>query len=248
MKSVMKLYDEVGVRLLSIKKVLLKMAGKTDFELDSRISMWYIVRTCWIYGWMMVRGILRSIGYKDISSSVFIGKAVKLYEKRYLKIGKKVKLRDGVKIDALSTDGVKIGDYCILGKNTAIECTGSLSAIGKGVEIGNCTTFGGDCFFGAAGGIKIGNDVVAGQYIRFHSENHNYERLDIPIREQGVTHEGIEVGDNCWIGSGVVFLDGARVGNGCVIAANAVVTKQFPDNVIIGGIPAKIIKKREQDE
>jgi len=225
--------------------MLLRIAGKDDFELDNRISIRYLIRICWKYGWMVIRGILTSIGYKDIRPNIFIGKSVKLYEKKYMKIGNKTKLHDGVKIDALSSQGVKIGDYCILGKNTVIECTGSLAAIGKGVEIGNNTTFGGDCFFGAAGGIKVGRDVVAGQCIRFHAENHNYNRMDIPIREQGVTHKGIEVGDNCWIGSGVVFLDGAKVGSGCVIAANAVVTKEFPENTIIGGVPAKIIKKRE---
>ena len=233
---------------MKIEKFLLKIAGKNDFELDSRISTWYILRTCWNYGRMLIRGIVSSIGFENISKSIFVGKRVKLYEKRFMKIGKKTKLHDGVKIDALSTNGVNIGDYCIIGRNTVIECTGSLSAIGKGVEIGNNTTFGSDCFFGAAGGIKIGNDVVAGQYIRFHSENHNYDRMDVLIREQGVSHKGIEVGNNCWIGSGVVFLDGAKVGEGCVVAANTVVTKTFPDNAIVGGIPAKIIKMRVKNE
>lgn len=64
------------------------------------------------------------------------------------------------------------------------------------------------------------------------------------IRKQGVTHKGIKIGNNCWIGSGVVFLDGAVVGDGCVIAANAVVGKTFSDNIIIGGVPAAVIRKR----
>ena len=49
---------------------------------------------------------------------------------------------------------------------------------------------------------------------------------------------------NCWIGAGAVFLDGSSIGSGCIVSANAVVTKKFPDNVIIGGIPAKILKNR----
>lgn len=98
--------------------------------------------------------------------------------------------------------------------------------------------------FGAAGGIEVGDDVVAGQFIRFHSENHNYSDLTKLIREQGVSHKGIKIGDNCWIGAGAVFLDGAELGDGCVVGANAVVTKKFPDNVVVAGIPAKVIKKR----
>ena len=67
--------------------------------------------------------------------------------------------------------------------------------------------------------------------------------MKIPIRLQGTSHKGIIVGDNCWIGAKATILDGVRIGNGCVIAAGSVVTKSFPDNVIIAGNPAKIIKK-----
>ena len=55
---------------------------------------------------------------------------------------------------------------------------------------------------------------------------------------------GVKIGCNCWIGAKVTILDGTEIGNGCVVAAGAVVTGKFPDNVIIGGIPAKILKYR----
>lgn len=67
------------------------------------------------------------------------------------------------------------------------------------------------------------------------------------IREQGVSHKGIKIGNNCWIGAGVVFLDGAELGDGCVVGANAVVTKKFPDNVVIAGIPARILTYRNNN-
>ena len=229
---------------MSLMEKCLKLAGKKDFHLDERIGFGYILGICWQYGWMMVRGKLLSVGRKNIAGNVFIGRGVRLMAKKHLTLGPKVKLHDRVKIDALSTDGVVIGENCKLGKNTCIECTGSLQHLGKGVTIGNGTTFGNDCFFGAAGGIKIGDDVMAGQYIRFHSENHNFKDHSLLIKDQGVTHQGIEIGNNCWIGAGAVFLDGAKLGNGCVVAANAVVTKQFPDNSIVGGVPAKLIGER----
>ena len=50
----------------------------------------------------------------------------------------------------------------------------------------------------------------------------------------------------CWIGAGAVFLDGAELGDGCVVGANAVITKKFPDNVVVAGIPAKVIDARKQ--
>ena len=233
---------------MKLANTLLKIAGKNDFTLDERINFGYIIRICWKYGWMFVRGALYAIGNRKLHKTIFIGRKVKLYEKRYISVGAKTKIHNGVKIDALSTEGVSIGVNCVIGANSIIECTGSLSNVGKGVKIGNRTTFGNDCYFGAAGGISVGDDVIAGQYIRFHSENHNYMDLDKPIREQGVTHQGIKIGNNCWIGSGVVFLDGAELGDGCVVAANAVVTKKFPDNVVIGGIPARILKYRKEGE
>jgi len=229
---------------MSMREELLKIAGKDNLIIDKRISTGYLIRLCWKYGWMMVRGRAVSLTGKGISSDVFIGKHVKLIERKYLTIGSKTKTHDNVKIDALSTDGVSIGSHCVIGRGTSIECTGNLTSLGVGLKIGNRTTFGNDCFFGAAGGITIGDDVVAGQYVRFHSENHKYKDMNCLIRKQGVSHKGIIIGNNCWIGSGAVFLDGARVGDGCVIAANAVITKEFPDNSIIGGVPAKLIRIR----
>ena len=223
---------------------LLKIAGKENFQLDSDISvsyMWMLIRK---YGWMMIRGRRLALGRRHIANDIFAGRHVKILEKKKLSAGSKTTLHDFVYIDALSREGVILGEKVVLGRGTRIECSGSLSRVGKGIQIGNRTTFGNDCFFGAAGGITIGEDVIGGQYIRFHSENHNYSNLDVPIREQGVTRQGIKVGNNCWIGSGAVFLDGAELGDGCVVAANAVVTGTFPANTVIGGIPARELKKR----
>lgn len=65
------------------------------------------------------------------------------------------------------------------------------------------------------------------------------------IRSQGVTYEGIKIRDNCWIGAGTVFLSRAELGSGCIVGANSVVTKKFPNNVVIAGVLAKMIKNRD---
>lgn len=226
---------------------LLKIAGKDNFQLDPQIDTEYILRQCWKYGWMMIRGKFFSMGYEKIANNIFVGKKVKVIKRKSLSIGEKAKLQDGVYIDALSREGVILGDNVVIGRNSRIECTGGLQSIGKGIKIGDRTTFGNDCMFGAAGGIDIGDDVVAGQFIRFHSENHQYSDTTKLIREQGVTHKGIKVGNNCWIGAGAVFLDGAELGDGCVVGANAIVTKKFPNNTVIAGVPAKVIATRERD-
>lgn len=229
---------------IKLNETLMRFAGKKDFKLDSKIESTYVIRLCIKYGIMLIRGRVKSIGYPNIARNSFWGKNVKLYSKKRIFIGEKTKIHRDVRIDALSIEGVKVGNYCVIGEKTRIECTGALNLLGKGVVIGDRTTFGSDCFFGGAGGIVVGEDVVAGQFIRFHSENHNYKNKDLLIKNQGVTHEGIVIGNNCWIGAGAVFLDGAKLGDGCVVAANAVVTKKYPSNVVIGGIPARVLKKR----
>lgn len=229
---------------MDIRNKLLSFAGKTDFELDERIPTSYVFSQCWKYGWMLIRGIFFSVGDSNVHGRLFKGRNVKIIQKKKLVTGNGCRFHDNVYIDALSQEGVILGDGVLLGRNTRIECTGSLNFVGKGVKIGSGSTFGSDCFFGAAGGIEIGENVVAGQQIRFHSENHNFDDLNVLIKNQGVCHKGIKIGNNCWIGAGVVFLDGAELADGCVVAANAVVTKKFQVNSVIGGIPARVIKTR----
>ena len=233
---------------MKIREKLLKIAGKEKYQLDQRIGWGYIMRRCWKYGWMMIRGRLFSIGNKEISGGIFVGRKVRVLEKKNLSVGEKTRLHEGVYIDALSLEGVRIGSGVVIGRSSRMECTGSLRNIGKGIRIGNRSAFGNDCFFGAAGGIEIGEDVIVGQLVRFHAENHNYADKGRLIKEQGVTHRGIRIGNNCWIGSGVVFLDGVQLGDGCIVAANAVVAKSFPPDSVIGGVPAKEIKSRTKSK
>lgn len=151
-------------------------------------------------------------------------------------------------IDALSINGIKFGNNVSIGRCTTIECTGSLKNIGNGLQVGNNVGLGTHCFYGCAGGIEIGDNTIVGNYVSFHSENHNFDDLDIPIRLQGVNREGIKIGNNVWIGAKATILDGVIIPDGCIIAAGSVVTKNgsklYKPNSIIAGVPGKIIKTR----
>jgi acetyltransferase-like isoleucine patch superfamily enzyme len=188
----------------------------------------------------MLRGLISIKG----GGYLFLGKNSKIINKKSVKFEKWLNIANNVYIDALSTDGIILGKNCSIGKYTCIECTGSLKYLGKGLIVGDNVGLGTHSFYGCAGGIEIGNDVIIGNYVSMHSENHNFSDKSIPIRLQGVNHKGIKIGNNCWIGAKATILDGTRIGNGCIVAAGAVVTGSFPDDVVIGGVPARVLKKR----
>ena len=225
-------------------KIAKKISGKNDIKLDPCIPKKYLFRIYINYLLQLLRGYRIMPFLKKHGKSLFIGTNTKLYFKKNISFGTGVKLGNYCKIDALSREGVQFGNNSGIGDYSVIECTGSMNNIGKGVKIGKQTNFGSNCFFGAAGGIEIGDDVIGGQNIRFHSEEHNFVNKDILIHKQGVSHKGIKIGDNCWIGAGVVILDGVNIGTGCIIGANSLVNKNIPNYSIYAGNPAKIIKKR----
>lgn len=149
-------------------------------------------------------------------------------------------------IDALSNEGIVLGRNVSVGRYTTIACTGSLRHMDKGFRVGDNVGLGTHGIYGCAGGIEIGDDTIIGNYVTCHAENHNFSLKNIPIRMQGVNHKGIKIGKGCWIGAKATILDGAVIGDHCVIAAGSVVTEGFyPNNTVYGGVPAKQLKSIE---
>lgn len=96
------------------------------------------------------------------------------------------------------------------------------------------------------GPCTIGNDVMMGPDCVIYVRNHCYDRTDIPMWQQGFYNdEPVTIGNDVWIGGRVTILPGVKIGNGAVIGANAVVTKDVPDYAIVGGNPARILKMRQ---
>ncbi len=215
---------------------LLNKSGKT-YLIDKNIPSGIFLYTLFSRMRMLLRGIL------FLRRKVFIGKNCLFLNKKNIIIGLNVTFENNVVIDGYASQNVVFGNNVKIGAYSFVTCTSHFSKYGKGLIIGNNTAIGKFSEFGAAGGITIGNDVIMGGYVSFHSENHNFEDQTKPIREQGVNSKGIVLGNNIWVGAKVTFLDGTQLGDNCVVAAGAVVSGVFPDNCIIGGVPAKIIRK-----
>lgn len=199
----------------------------------------YLVLTKAIY---MVYGMIRLRTFKR----VFVSPSAKIICPSKLNFGKNFSVGYQSYINAMSKNGLICGDNVSLGYHTHIELSGSLHEIADKMVIGNNVGLGSHGHYGSGlGGLEIGDDTIIGNYVSFHPENHIFSDLNVPIRLQGVNGKGIKIGKNCWIGAKATFLDGTILGDGCVVAAGAVVKGEFPSYSVIGGVPAKIIKMRK---
>ena len=128
------------------------------------------------------------------------------------------------------------------GKNVNIERKAFFT---PSVSIGDNSGIGIRCEIN--GTVTIGNNVMMGPDVVIYTSGHRFDRMDIPMMEQGSTEEEpVVIGNDVWIGRRVMIMPGVKIGNGAVIAAGAVVTKDVPDYAIVGGVPAKIIKYRNE--
>ncbi len=226
----------------TINKLISKIKGE-KYIISDDIPLKYLISIIYRRLVMLIRGCL-TICEKE--GYFFRGSKVKMYCKSKIKIGKGVSIGRGCYLDALSSDGIRIGKNSSMGKYTVIECSGSIKDIGKGIFTGENVSLGANGFFGCAGGIKIGDNTIMGNFISFHSENHIFSSRKTPIRTQGVNREGIIIGKDCWIGAKATILDGVVVENGCIIAAGALLTKgKYEAYGIYGGTPAKLLKFRK---
>jgi maltose O-acetyltransferase len=114
---------------------------------------------------------------------------------------------------------------------------------GKGLKVGDRSQLGQNARIGHQ--VTLGRDVVMGPDVVIMTSHHAFERLDVPINQQGALEiKPVIIGDDVWIGTRVIILPGVHVGSQAVIGAGAVVTKDVPPRAIVAGVPAKIIRFR----
>ena len=110
------------------------------------------------------------------------------------------------------------------------------------IDIGDYSSIGDYSFI--SGRIVIGKNVMIAPYVMLIASNHNYDRKYIPMNKQGERSKGIIIEDDVWIGARAIILDGVHIRKGTIVGAGAVVTKDTDEYSVIGGNPAKLIKKR----
>lgn len=215
-----------------------------------RAILKYELVTSLFGNWPGVAGLaLRRIFYRGLfrrcGRQAVIGRNVTLRHPHRITLGDRVVIGDGCTLDAKGRggEGIVIRDNVFLG-------TGSiLSMAGGGIEIDEGANIGSYCRIGTFGRTRIGKKALLAAYCYVVGATHRTDRLDIPILDQpNDTKGGAVVGDGTWLGARVTVLDGVTVGRDAIVGAHAVVTHDLPDYAVARGIPAKVVRRRTEEE
>ncbi len=157
-----------------------------------------------------------------MSNKCSFGKRMTVRGKKYIKVGRNVRFSDDLELYVVpAIDGIK-----------------------PQLIIGNEVHFGKMDRIGCANKIIIGNNVLFAPHVHISDRDHNFQDINVPINRQTISSKGsVIIGDETWLGFNCQVMSGVTIGRHCVIAAGAVVVKDVPDYTVVGGNPAKILKK-----
>lgn len=183
-----------------------------------------------------------------------------MFKSNYFKLIMKInKVKFGKKLNLYGIPVIfkKRGSQLNIGENCTIKSSFLSNLIGLSqrtiivtrtkeaiIEIGNNVGISGATIY-ARKGIKVGDNTLIGGNVKIL--DNDFHPLEIEARnadiKEKIVSRKVEIGKNCFVGCNSIILKGSRIGNGSVIGAGSVVSGVFPDNVVIGGNPAKIIRK-----
>ena len=161
----------------------------------------------------------------------FIRLLAPLYQHR----GKHSVIHRSARMDTPPYRIFSLGDYSVVESFACINNAVGDVVIGDHTRIGLHNTI--------IGPVEIGNHVNLAQGITVTALNHNFSDTNKRIDEQGVSTNPVTIEDDVWVGANAVILPGVTIGEHCVIAAGAVVTKDVPPHSLVAGVPAKVIKQ-----
>ena len=149
-----------------------------------------------------------------------------------------------IRIKILSSRGSKIsiGVDSKIGKGCYLTARGGSITIGNGFRCNMEVILNADI----GGNLVIGNNCLIGPRVLIRTANHVYENSNILIREQGHSFSDIKIGNDVWIGANAIILPGVSIGDGAVIGAGSIVTRDVSEYTVAAGNPAKFLKARRR--
>jgi acetyltransferase-like isoleucine patch superfamily enzyme len=148
----------------------------------------------------------------------------------------------GVELEIGRGAVVHLGRWSWVGTGSKIRCHEGE------VHIGAKTVIGQECTISAYQHVSIGRECIVADRVMLIDFDHGMVEVDRPIRVQGIYKRDVRVGHNVWVGYGACFLRGVTVGDNSVVGTNTVVTKDVPENAVVGGIPARVLRLRDAPE
>jgi acetyltransferase-like isoleucine patch superfamily enzyme len=134
---------------------------------------------------------------------------------------------------------IRLGRWSWIGHGTKIR------AHEGEVSIGAKSVLGQECTISAFQHVSIGRECIVADRVMMIDFDHGVVEVERPIRLQGIYKRDVKVGHNVWIGYGAGVLRGVKVGHNSVIGTSSVVTTDVPENAVVGGVPARLIRTRQ---
>jgi acetyltransferase-like isoleucine patch superfamily enzyme len=163
-----------------------------------------------------------------------------------IRLGRSVVISEGCVLDgrhAAADTSITLGDSVILSNNVMLSCKNGT------IEIGDRVGLNAQAIVQSTNAcpVSVGADSVIGQRcLIIGGGSYNLDRLDVPIREQGIRDDGgVSIGEDVWLGGNVTVLGGVTMGRGSVAAAGAVLTRSVDDYTVSMGVPARVVRTRQ---
>lgn len=199
------------------------------------------------FGWVpTVVGIgLRAIAYRlalRMEGITAIENRVRLRFLDRIRLGRGVYLDQDVYLHACP-GGIELGDHTLVMHGAILHVYNFRDLPHAFIRIGSHSLVGERSIVRGQGGVTIGDRVYTGPGVQILAVEHVFDDPDRPFVDQGITAEGIVVEDDVWIGAAAVITDGVRIGRGAVVAAGAVVTRDVEPGTVVGGVPARPLRR-----
>ncbi len=195
---------------------------------------------------MVLRKLFWPRLFADCGGGCMFASGITLRQPAKMRLGRAVVISEGCILDGRHADAdvsITLGDNVILSTNVMLSCKNGTIIIGDncGLNAQTIVQSTNDC------PVEIGQDCVIGQRCFIvGGGSYNIDRLDVPIRTQGIRADnGVHIGEDVWLGGNVTVLGGVCLGRGSVAGAGAVVTKSAPDYSVLLGVPAKVVQSRQ---
>jgi acetyltransferase-like isoleucine patch superfamily enzyme len=205
-----------------------------------------------LIGWVpTLIGIgLRGVFYRlilNMDGWAAIENKVRLLYADNIRLGNGVYLDQNTYLHACPA-GIEIGENTIVMYGAILHVYNFRDLPHAGINIGRDSLVGEYTVIRGQGGIQIGDRVYTSPMTQIIAVNHVFDNPEQPFIDQGITAEGIVIEDDVWLGSGAIITDGVRIGRGAVVAAGAVVTHDVPAHTVVGGIPARPIRDKKEQQ